>query len=236
MPKITTNFWQCADSDVKWHSNPVADAARRGGVCGGQGHFHLMANSWVIQSCTTTTRISHLCLVLWKAVWKSRGHHGNSADPVATPWRSETFFCVCMCVVTFLQRSSSGALDEVILSHDKKKDNIYTQSIFCPHLHSVLMVYLDTYSLERVSMATGSLDSTTSRSYLLSVWHCVSDSFRCFGEQEEGNSEIMIDYLSMGEFLIKNVSFTSVQGLSATGNIWHKGKEMYYIWSKTLLL
>lgn len=40
--------------------------------------------------------------------------------------------------------------------------------------------HLDTYSLERVSVATASLDSTTSRSNLQSVWHWVSDSFRCF--------------------------------------------------------
>lgn len=36
-------------------------------------------------------------------------------------------------------------------------------------------------------MATGSLDSTTSRSNLESVWHCVSDSFRCFEGTEGGH-------------------------------------------------
>lgn len=48
----------------------------------------------------------------------------------------------------------------------------------------VLIFYLDTCSLDRVSMATGSLDSTTSRSNLLSVWHWVSDSFRCFKRRD----------------------------------------------------
>lgn len=52
------------------------------------------------------------------------------------------------------------------------------------------IMYLDTYSLERVSIATGSLDSTTSRSNLQSVWHCVSDSFRCFEGQKEVGKEM----------------------------------------------
>lgn len=56
-------------------------------------------------------------------------------------------------------------------------------------LFGVLVNYLDTYSLERVSMETSSLVSTTSRSNLLSVWHCVSDSFRCFDEKKDDNNE-----------------------------------------------
>lgn len=73
-------------------------------------------------------------------------------------------------------------LHEVLLSHDKKK-NIYTEHVSVRPSQT----YLDTYSLERVSMATGSLDSTTSRSNLESVWHCVSDSFRCFEGTEGGH-------------------------------------------------
>jgi len=58
-------------------------------------------------------------------------------------------------------------------------------------LYGVLVNYLDTYSQERISMATGSLDSTTSRSNLLSVWHCVSDSLRCFDEQTEDSKDAL---------------------------------------------
>lgn len=42
-----------------------------------------------------------------------------------------------------------------------------------------MLNYLETYSLGRVSVMTTSLGSLTSSSNLLSVWHCVSDSFRC---------------------------------------------------------
>lgn len=42
-----------------------------------------------------------------------------------------------------------------------------------------MLNYLETYSQGRVSVTTTSLGSVTSSSNLLSVWHCVSDSFRC---------------------------------------------------------
>lgn len=42
-----------------------------------------------------------------------------------------------------------------------------------------MLTYLETYSQGRVSVTTISLGSVTSSSNLLSVWHCVSDSFRC---------------------------------------------------------
>lgn len=42
-----------------------------------------------------------------------------------------------------------------------------------------MLTYLETYSQERVSVTTTSLGSVMSSSNLLSVWHCVSDSFRC---------------------------------------------------------
>lgn len=88
---------------------------------------------------------------------------------------------------------TATVLHEVLLSHDKNTHthtHLETEHIL-PQLHTrVLTVYLDTYSLERVSIATGSLDSTTSRSNLESVWHCVSDSLRCFEGQEEKHEEV----------------------------------------------
>lgn len=58
-------------------------------------------------------------------------------------------------------------------------------------------------------MATGSLDSTTSRSNLESVWHCVSDSFRCFegteGETRQRDDEDKIR--SVNKKNKKNINF-----------------------------
>lgn len=42
-----------------------------------------------------------------------------------------------------------------------------------------MLTYLETYSQGRVSATTISLGSVMSSSDLLSVWHCVSDSFLC---------------------------------------------------------
>lgn len=88
---------------------------------------------------------------------------------------------------TFVDASGTVVvLCEVLLSHDKKK---HVHGVYSAWFNSVLMMYLDTYSLDRVSITTGSLDSTTSRSNLQSVWHCVSDSFRCFEGRKEDSKD-----------------------------------------------
>lgn len=88
---------------------------------------------------------------------------------------------------TFVDASGTVVvLCEVLLSHYKKK---HVHGVYSAWFNSVLMMYLDTYSLDRVSITTGSLDSTTSRSNLQSVWHCVSDSFRCFEGRKEDSKD-----------------------------------------------
>lgn len=177
-PKLKKNFRQFADGVVKWHPDPVADAAGWGGVGGWQGRFHLMEQlSYPIMHYYG----SHLQSLLpcpIEAGWKTSGHHGNSAESVATPWKSETSL-----------RSRRTTPRHGVWNFSWVITESFTWSVF------LLMMYLDMYSLERVSMATSSLDSTTSRSNLASVWHCVSDSFRCFegrGQREREQKWLII--------------------------------------------
>lgn len=177
MSRIKKNFWQCADSDVKWHPDPAADAAGLGWGLRGPRSFSFDGKqlSYPIMHYYDSHLPSLPCPI--QAGWKTSGHHGNSAESVATPWKSETRMWLSSVMITIPRTAVA-----VLLSSPESWQKLFT-SIFLPH--SVLFMYLDTYSLERVSMATGSLDSTTSRSNLQSVWHCVSDSFRCFEGQNE---------------------------------------------------
>lgn len=52
-----------------------------------------------------------------KAGWKTSGHHGNSTESVATPWKSETRVWLSSVRITI--PGTVVVLGEVLLSHDK---------------------------------------------------------------------------------------------------------------------
>lgn len=144
-----------------------------------------------------------------EAGWKTSGHHGNSAESVATPWKSETLRARLSSGRMTTPRHSGAA----VWNFSWVITKTFTWGVF-RRRRRVLMMYLDTYSLERVSMATGSLDSTTSRSNLLSVWHCVSDSFRCFegrgAEREREEQRLVEEIIHVAGLYCLKTRFTSV--------------------------
>lgn len=74
-------------------------------------------------------------------------------------------------------------------------------------------------------MATGSLDSTTSRSNLQSVWHWVSDSFRCLkgGQKTSTQTEPTQEINSITNGEGRPEEDTSAQRLGSYPHVGHGG-------------
>ena len=79
-PEWKKNLWQCADSDVKWHPDPVADAAGLGWGLRGPRSFSFDGKqlSYPIMHYYDSYLPSLPCPI--QAGWKTSGHHGNSAE------------------------------------------------------------------------------------------------------------------------------------------------------------